>query len=78
MNKINYRRVSNILSENEMKHITGGCGSGTCMWCCTVDTYGTCAGGTGQGWGSSCDDCWRDAEFFCTPNAEYGIWIQCK
>ena len=68
---------SDILKKKQMRNLWGG--REICTWCCTIDAEGTCSGSgaTGQNWGTSCDECWRDAEFFCTY-PDYGIWIQCK
>ena len=68
---------NDILKKKQMKNLWGG--RGICTWCCTVDPEGTCGSGAqGQSYAASCDECWRDAEFHCSPYTQYGIWIQCS
>ena len=52
MNKINYRRVSNILSENEMKHVKGGCGVSCSPEQC--DAKDPCGSGAGYPYNNYC------------------------
>ena len=66
---------SDILKKKQMGNLWGGKEEDTCAWCCTGDQQGNCASWTY--FESSCDECWRAAEFFCTYPT-YGIWIQCK
>lgn len=70
MKKINLKRVSEILSEKELKNVMGGSGgSGICCkwWCSTINNHG---------YASSNNDCWAKAESYC-PNDGFGIENHC-
>jgi len=73
--KLELRKIvepTDILKKKQMGNLWGGI-EFCCAWECTVDQYGNVGGYYGEG--SSYEECWTNAEEFCTF-PDYGIRIK--